>query len=328
MPSHIDVLVGDYENGIRANENAIVADKKFLAREGPLNFYTLYRMHNYHFRIYCAMFAGQSRAALESAERLVEEAAPKTLLNTASPPMADWLESFIGMRVHALVRFGRWDDLINLPLPDESDRDLYCVTTALTYYGRGLAYAATGRVADAKREREDFREAVKRVPESRTLFNNTCADILAVASAMLDGELRYREGQSLGWGSEEGKKAEEEAFEHLREAVQRSRALPYDEPWGFMQPPCHALGALLVERGRLEEALPVYEEDLGVSDALPRALRHPRNVWALHGYHECLVGLGRTDEAAAVRPQLEKALAAADVPIRSSCFCRGATQSS
>ena len=228
MPSHIDVLVGDYENGIRANENAIVADKKFLAREGPLNFYTLYRMHNYHFRIYCAMFAGQSRAALESAERLVEEAAPKTLLNTASPPMADWLESFIGMRVHALVRFGRWDDLINLPLPDESDRDLYCVTTALTYYGRGLAYAATGRVADAKREREDFREAVKRVPESRTLFNNTCADILAVASAMLDGELRYREGQSLGWGGEEGKKAEEEAKARAaaEQAASAKKALP------------------------------------------------------------------------------------------------------
>ena len=39
MPSHIDVLVGDYENGIRANEDAIVADDAFLARAGPLNFY-------------------------------------------------------------------------------------------------------------------------------------------------------------------------------------------------------------------------------------------------------------------------------------------------
>ena len=290
-------------------------------------------MHDLHFRIYCAMFAGQSRAALESAARIQKEVGPAVspspsegLLRRSSPPMADWLESFAGMRVHVLVRFGRWDELIGLPLP--RDRDLYCFTTALTHYGRGLAYAATGRVGDAEREREAFRAAAARVPASRTLFNNTCADILGVASAMLDGEVEYRRSRTEGDGDSKQREAlEEAAFAHLRKAVRRSRALPYDEPWGFMQPPCHALGALLVERGRLAEALPVYEEDLGLGgrgDALPRALRHPRNVWALHGYHECLVGLGRAADAAAVRPLLERALAAADVPIRSSCFCRAA----
>ena len=308
-------------------------------------------MHDLHFRMYCAMFAGKSRAALESAARIQEEvgpptststsgsdtttepAAPEILLRRTSPPMADWLESFAGMRVHVLVRFGRWEELIGLPLP--RDQALYCFTTALTHYGRGLAYAATGRVTDADREREAFRAAVARVPASRTLFNNTCADILGVAAAMLDGEVEYRRSRLDGDAGQDRQKLEETAFAYLREAVRRSRALPYDEPWGFMQPPGHALGALLVERGRLAEALPVYEEDLGLGpgagtgsdsngQALPRALRHPRNVWALHGYHECLVGLGRAADAAAIRPALEKALAAADVPIRSSCFCRGA----
>lgn len=44
MPSHIDVLVGDYENGIWANEDAIAADEVFLAREGPLNFYVRHHL--------------------------------------------------------------------------------------------------------------------------------------------------------------------------------------------------------------------------------------------------------------------------------------------
>ncbi|RYP39278.1 hypothetical protein DL767_002287 [Monosporascus sp. MG133] len=271
MPSHIDVLVGDYQNGIDSNQEAIVADEKFFVREGALKFYTLYRMHNYHFRIYCAMFAGQSKPALESATRIME-AVPETVLRLESPPMADWIESFISMRVHVFIRFGRWQDLIDLPLPE--DAVLYSVTTAMTHYGKGIAYAATGRISEAGKEREAFQEACKLVPTSRTLFNNTCVDILRVAEAMLDGELEYRKGLY------------ETAFAHLREAMNRSRNLPYDEPWGFMQPPCHALGALLMEQGHFSQAITVYEEDLGVSHSLPRALRHPKNVWALHGYHE------------------------------------------
>ncbi len=307
MPSHIDVLVGDYQNGIKANQDAIVADEVFFAREGVNNFYTLYRMHDYHFRVYCAMFAGQSNPALESVAKLVE-AMPESVLRLESPPMADWLEGFVGMRIHVLVRFGRWQDLIDLPLP--GDPVLYSVTTAMTHYGRGMAFAATGKVPEAEEARAAFHKAVGRVPASRTLFNNTCEDILRVAGAMLDGELEYRKGRY------------EIAFAHLREAMALSRKLPYDEPWGFMQPPCHALGALLMEQGHFDQAVTLYAEDLGVSEALPRALRHPKNVWALHGYHECLVRLGRKGEAEAIRPQLDLAIAGADVPIKASCFCR------
>lgn len=307
MPSHIDVLVGDYQNGIKGNQDAIVADEIFLAKEGAHNFYTLYRMHNYHFRVYCAMFAGQSKPALESAARILE-AVPESLLRVESPPMADWIESFISMRVHVLIRFGRWQDLINLPLPE--DAVLYSVTTAMTHYGKGMAFAATGQISEAEKAREAFREAFKRVPSSRGLFNNTCEDILRVAEAMLDGELEYRKGKY------------EIAFSNLREAMTRSRNLPYDEPWGFMQPPCHALGALLMEQGHFDQAITLYAEDLGISDALPRALRHPKNVWALHGYHECLVTLGRLEEAKAIKPQLDLAIEGADIPIKSSCCCR------
>jgi hypothetical protein len=89
-----------------------------------------------------------------------------------------------------------------------------------------------------------------------------------------------------------------------------------------MQPTRHAYGALLLEQGRVEEACKVYAADLGISGELPRALRHPGNVWALHGYHECLVKLGKNDEARELEPQLKSAVAAADVPVKASCFCR------
>ncbi|MFH9011031.1 hypothetical protein ACH4C6_06605 [Streptomyces sp. NPDC017943] len=307
MPSHLDVLCGDYRRVVAANSDAIAADEKYRRRAGAMNFYTLYRVHNHHFRIYGAMFLGQSRVALDSAAEL-EAAVPEELLRVQSPPMADWLEGFLAMRVHVLIRFGRWKEILDLPAP--TDPELYAVTTAMRHYARGVALSATGEVDRAEAERELFRAAVGRVPETRMLFNNTCHDILAIASAMLDGELEYRRGDH------------DSAFAALERSIALDDNLPYDEPWGWMQPTRHAYGALLLEQGRVEEAEAVYRADLGLDDTLPRPLQHPGNVWALHGFHECLLRTGKTGEAALVASQLTLATALADVPIRASCFCR------
>lgn len=307
MPTHLDVLCGDYRRVVSDNSDAIAADEKYRARAGAMNFYTLYRSHNYHFKIYGAMFLGQSRAALETAAEL-ESTITQDLLRVQSPPMADWLEGFLAMRVHVLIRFGRWADILDLPLP--ADPQLYSVTTAMLRYARGVALSATGRIAEAEAERALFREALAGVPDTRMLFNNTCADILAVASAMLDGELEYRKGNH------------DAAFTALERAIELDDSLPYDEPWGWMQPTRHAYGALLLEQGRVAEAESVYRADLGLDDTLPRPLQHPGNVWALHGFHECLVRLGKVGEAQIVAQQLKLAAAMADVPIEASCFCR------
>ena len=93
---------------------------------------------------------GQSRVALEAADELAGQLTPE-LLAIESPPMADWLEAFVPLRIHVLVRFGRWDDLIAEPLPD--DPDLYCTTAATIHYGRGVAHAAKGQLAGPRRAR-------------------------------------------------------------------------------------------------------------------------------------------------------------------------------
>ncbi|WP_460353212.1 tetratricopeptide repeat protein [Mycobacterium sp. ZZG] len=307
MPSHIDVLCGNYHDSVTANVAATTVDQRFVEHRGPLNFYSLYRAHNLHFIVYSAMFEGNSRVALQAADELAGQLTPQ-LLAIDSPPMADWLEAFVPLRVHVLVRFGRWSELIATPLPD--DPALYCTTTATIHYGRGVAHAASGHPDRAAAERELFAAAYDRIPETRYLFNNTSRDILAVAAAMLNGEIDYRAGRF------------DDAFAHLRRAVDLDDNLPYDEPWGWMQPTRHALGALLLERGRVEEAAQVYAADLGLDPTLSRPCQHPGNVWSLHGYHECLTRLGRGAEAAIIGKQLELASARADVPIEASCACR------
>jgi tetratricopeptide (TPR) repeat protein len=307
MPTHLDVLCGDYRRVVSANTAAIAADERFRERRGAMNFYTLYRAHDYHFKIYGAMFLGQARIALETADQLAA-AIPEELLRAENPPMADWLEGFVPMKMHALIRFGRWEDIITAPLP--RDQGLYCVTTAMMHYAKGVAHAASGHIEEAAGHRRRFTAAVAHVPESRTVFNNTCQDILAVAAAMLDGELEYRTGNF------------EAAFARLRRAVELDDGLPYDEPWGWMQPARHAYGALLLEQGRVGEAEAIYRADLGLDDTLARACQHPGNVWSLHGYHECLTRLGKQEAAGIIGQQLKIAAAYADVPISSSCYCR------
>jgi tetratricopeptide (TPR) repeat protein len=307
MPSHIDVLCGDYRSSVVANQVAVEADRRFVDRQGPLNFYSLYRAHDLHFVVYSAMFEGQSEVALRAADELATQLSPE-LLAIESPPMADWLEAFVPLKIHVLIRFGRWDELTAEPLPDEPE--LYCTTAATIHYGRGVAHAAKGQLANARAERDAFATAYARIPDTRYLFNNTSRDILAVGQAMLDGELAYREGRF------------DEAFSSLRRAIELDDALPYDEPWGWMQPTRHAYGALLLEQGHVEQAAAVYAADLGLDSTLSRSCQHPGNVWSLHGYHECLRRLGRDAEAAIIGRQLELATARADVPILASCACR------
>lgn len=292
MPSHIYVWTGRYADVIRVNQQAVEVDRAFVAHAGRENFYTLYRLHNYHFVAYGAMFAGRRQVALDAARELVTEI-PDSLL--AKWP--DFLDVFVGTPYHVMVRFGMWDEILAEPEPAG---ELHAAR-AVWRYARGIALASLRRVEEAVAEQREFQAAREAVPDSRLLFNNPVKQILAVAAEVLAGEVEYRKGH------------DDEAFEHLREAVRLDEQLNYDEPWGWMEPARHALGALLAERERYDEAVAVYEANLA---------RYPENGWALHGLAESLRGLGRAEEAAAVEARFDRAWADADIEIPGSCFCR------
>ena len=89
-----------------------------------------------------------------------------------------------------------------------------------------------------------------------------------------------------------------------------------------MQPVRHALGGLLLEQGRVEEAEALFKENLGFALDYPRRRAKLNNIWGLHGLHECFTRLGKTAEAGFIQPTYDIALASADVPVKASCFCR------
>lgn len=311
MPGHTYVLCGEYEKAKHASEKAIRADNLYVEYAGAFNFYTTARCHDLHLMMYACMFLGQLQPALKAADQMCATLSKEVLSVKDRPQMAITMEGYYAMRMHVLVRFGMWSQIVDTPLPD--DPALYCVSTAMHHYAKGVALAALGRATEAEKESLSFHAAVARVPDDRRFFNNSARSILAVGEAMLEGEVAYHAG------------AFDAAFDHLREAVHRSDTLEYTEPWAWMHPPRHALAALLAEQGHVAEAEDVYRTDLGLNDKLHRCAQHHDNVWALHGLVECLRLRGECVERPALEEKLVRAVATADVAITSSCLCRAAT---
>ena len=79
--------------------------------------------------------------------------------------MANWTEYQAAMPAHILIRFGRWEEILELELPQ--DNKLLYITTAIIRYARGLALSALRRVKEAEVARAEFKAARRAVPKNR-----------------------------------------------------------------------------------------------------------------------------------------------------------------
>ena len=325
MPSHIDAWVGQWKEAIDCNIAAVEADDRYVEITGnESQFYKFYRMHNHHFVVWCAMFDGQYGTALKYARKAVEtlpagdaNSGAQFMLAGVIPMGAIFLESYVTMPWHVMIRFGKWDEILNEPL--HTDRDVFPAAIATQHYARGVAYASMGMVPEAEAEQVLFKEALQNPAlAGRVLHNNLMYQepsegpcILLVNDAILDGEIEYRR-QYLA--KENGQDADfTVAFDHLRRGVDLSLNLAYNEPWGQMQPVRHILGALLLEQGEVEEAEEVYRADIEL---------WKDNMWGLLGLKLCLEARGDTSgELEKVTSQFEERSSRADIIPAKTCFC-------
>lgn len=241
-----------------------------------------------------AMFAGNYSKALKAANDIL------TLPTQVVAFLPDWLEAMMNNRLHVLMRFGKWNEILAEPAAE--DLELFAVTETTRLFARTVALASLNRPEEAEAERIKFEEARAKMPATRMLFNNTAADVMKVASVFAEGEVRYRQGKY------------DEGFDKLREAVKLSEELIYQEPEAWILPIRHSLGALLLEKNKLEEAEQVLREDLR---------KHPHNIWSVRGLCDCLesTGRGNSEEGVKWKEELAMLEKEADTEIRSPCFC-------
>jgi tetratricopeptide (TPR) repeat protein len=240
------------------------------------------------------MMEGRYEVALASA-RQIEHDLPEPFLRD-NAYIAD---GFMPTSLHVMVRFGRWDDILKEPEPPA----YRYVSRVMWHYARGIALAALDRTAEARTELAALNRVAGETPDTFVVGNNPAPAIYAVARAMLDGEISFREGKR------------EQAFSLLRDAVAKEDELIYDEPPGWMHPARHALGALLIADGKAAEAEEVYREDLK---------RNRENGWALTGMEQALRAQNKTAEADAIHARRDAAWARAEVSPVASCYCQPA----
>lgn len=286
MPGHIYIRVGRYADAVEANEHAVHADETYIADQRPAGLYpAAYYPHNYHFMAFAATMAGMSGKALDAARTV----SPKVPLAVAREIY--WIQNAIVLPQLTLVTFGRWDEVLDEPMPAPE----LATATALAHYARGTAHAARGEGDAAAAELQALTEMAR----AEAAASGQTNPVMQIAEASLEAEIALRAGRA------------EEAVQRFDVAREVEDALLYEEPPLWYYPVRHGLGRALLEAGRAPEAEERYREDLA---------RFPRNGWALFGLAEALRAQDRDEEAKAVQRVFEEAWKRADVRLSSSRF--------
>jgi len=288
MPAHIYMRVGRYADAVRANQHAAHTDELFLERRHPTGFYPLYYAHNLHFLWAAAQMEGRSAEALRAARDLAKST-PAELIRQAPP-----FEFVFPTVFFALVRFGRWQDVLQ-ESPPPADLQY---SRAVWHYARGRALLAQARLDEAAAELDSL-SAIGTAIKDAPLGFQTAGNLLGVAAHTLAGELAAKRGDP------------DTAVRELEEAVRLEDALTYDEPPPWYYPVRQSLGAVLLAAGRAQQAEAVYREDLK---------RNPENGWSLFGLAQALRTQSKTAEASAVDKRFRRAWARADVQLLASRF--------
>jgi len=291
MPSHTDVRRGRWREAVTANAKAIRADSRYHELVPRQGFYGLYMAHNHHMLAFAAMMIGRRAEATKAIDTLTAAIPPAWAEQWA--PIAD---GYLAMPLEVRVRFGAWDEVLAAPEP----KPIFPFARAMRHYARGVAYSAKGDTKAARTEQAAFAAARAALPATSIFGNNKGPDLLAVADAVLDGEISYREGNR------------DAAFVSLRRAVALESALNYDEPPSWILPARHTLGAALLDAGQPREAEEVFRADL---------VSLPNNGWALFGLAKSLRDQGKKGEAAKADAAFRKAWEGADFEITSPCAC-------
>ncbi len=291
MPAHIYWRVGRYHDASEANIKAAAVDEEYIAQCNAQGFYpALYYPHNIHFLWAASSMEGRSELAIDSARRVAANVRLEVIEQFPK------VEFFHTIPLLALTQFGRWDEILEQPQPDQK----LDFSNAIWHYVRATAYARTGDIDAAKAE---YAALVPLRESSKVHFLDTvdypASQILLIADELTQGEIATAENDMSA------------AVEHFTTAVDVQDALPYTEPPFWYYPTRQSLGKALLAANDAAAAEAVYRRDLEI---------YPRNGWSMFGLIQSLQQQNKLDEVEAVQQRLDNVWVEADVELTSSRF--------
>jgi tetratricopeptide (TPR) repeat protein len=292
MPSHIYIRTGRYQDGVEANEKAIVVDNNYIAQCRQQGIYPLaYVPHNRHFLWAMASMQGNSKKAIAAAEHMAKHID----LSLMKEPGYGTLQHYWVTPTYAYVRFGHWEKILSAAKPDQALH----YPVGVWHYARGIAFAAKGELEKAQEELLQLQSiAADEALKDLTVWGiNNAFDVISIAQLILQGELA---GKNQNF---------DEAIDAIQKAATLEDALNYNEPSDWHYPVRQSLGAVLLSAGKFIEAENAYRQDLEV---------FPENGWSLYGLSRALSEQGKEAEAELIHKRFEQAWSRADIELSAS----------
>jgi tetratricopeptide (TPR) repeat protein len=287
MPSHVYIRTGDYEAGVKTNQEAAAVDRAYIKATGAQGIYPMmYYSHNLHFIAMCASMNGNYAEAKKNADLLVANVAPHV---KEMPP----LEGFMTIPMAVAIRFHKWNEILAMPQPDPEMK----ITTGFWHFARGMAFAGTGNLKEAEVEYKIVAEAEQNTPPDVIFaapINNKAKDILKISEDVLGAKIAM------------ARKDYTQAISLLTAAVAIQDTLKYGEPPDWFFPVRESLGGALLINGDAAGAEKVFRADLD------RNLRNPRS---LYGLQQALKAQNKNYDAGFVEAQFRDSWKGGDVKV-------------
>ncbi|MGK0252911.1 MAG: tetratricopeptide (TPR) repeat protein [Mariniflexile sp.] len=290
MPSHIYIRVGRYKDAVKVNQEAILADEDYISQCYSQGMYPLgYYPHNIHFLWSASSLLGNSKIAIEAAKKTAEK------VPVGEMTELHFLQNFASTPLLAYTRFGKWNDILTNPKPNDSIKHLKLIW----HYVRGVAFTRKNNITEAQEELEAIDVLIKD-PKMETIsatgFDNGTT-LAKLAYEVVAGEIASIKNDYAS------------AIHHFKNAIKIEDALIYNEPSSWHIPPRQNLGAVLMKAKKYDEAEYIYIEDL-------KLLR--QNGWSLMGLYQSLKAQGKLKEARKIKLEFDTAWSDADIEINTS----------
>jgi tetratricopeptide (TPR) repeat protein len=289
MPAHIYWRVGRYHDAAEVNARAAAVDETYIAACKVQSFYAAaYYPHNLHFLWAAYSMEGRSQTAIATARKVAESVSFEMIAHYPA------VEFFKTIPVLALANFGRWHDVLKLPMPP----DHLQFSHGIWRYARVLAHAGLGD-PEAARAEYDKLVTIRKTADLALLDKQDypATLLLRIADELAQGEIFMM------------RKEYAKAIAAFKEAVSLQDQLPYMEPPLWYYPVQLSLGKALLAAGDYAQAEMVYRDNL----------RHyPKNGWALYGLKQSLRMQGK--DFIEIQREFDQAWQYADIDLVASRF--------
>ena len=249
MPGHIYVQSDRWADAAAAFEAAARKEREYLAADQL--YPNGHHGHNVHFLASTYCFLGRFDEALAgSAELMGIRENPREVkepANSRTPYRQGWFA-----RLRTLVHFRKWEQVLDastlVEYPGPRER-------AWRHWARGLAYAARGEEAQARREAEQMEEQMKAWQK----VAGSESPQLRTARLELDGHLELADGRTS------------KGLDTLEQAARMEILLPYNEPPAYPRPVWEAMGQAALDTREWARAESAFRRALEQNPGSTRA---------------------------------------------------------